>query len=355
MLPYFIVFFSVSLFGFIIDFSKSRIIKVIFSIFALLCFLSLYYYREATIGTDTLNYIPIFQDIFDTTDIVDYSINYNIEVGFSAVVYFLGLFSQDYFFIFTCLTAIIYTNLIFSFYRYKLSFTLLFASFFSIFQIYFYSFNILRQAIALSFLILAVRFLLDNRNRHFFLFCFFAFLFHYSSIFILLFYFIYKFRDTLVRFWYFLVFGTFFLLSILFRLVIENFDKYAAYDEADAITDSGGILLNLFYIGIFFSAIYLKKYISVMRSEFNFFLAVYGFYIALSLFFLTASFLNQGMVRISLYFMWAATFILLILLRNIPNNNVRYIVNCCYYIFLVAFTVFFLSNAGYQILPYRFR
>ena len=355
MLPYFIVFINITIFGLIVDLSKHRVVKFIFSIFILFSFVSLYYYREYSIGADTLNYITIFQNIFEVDNVFDYSIDSNIEIGFSFIVYFLGLFNEDPFFIFAALTTLIYINLIYSIFRYKLSFTLFFSSLFCIFQIYFYSFNLLRQMLAISFLILAVSFLLDNKNKRFFVYSFLAFIFHYSSIFIFLFYYLYKFRYIIVRFWYITVFGAFLSLAILFRLVVGNFDKYSAYNSGDVITDSGGVLLNLFYFSVFFLAVFLKKYISNMRSEFYFFLTVYGFYISLSLYFFTASFLNQGIIRIALYFLWSSVFIILILIKNISDIYARTIVCFLYYIFLLCFTFYFLSNAGYDLMPYRFR
>lgn len=355
MLPYFFVFISVSIFGFLIDFSKSKIIKIFLSALVIFAFLPLYYYRDYGIGTDTLNYIPIFQDIFQAKNIIEYSIDYNIEIGFAFTVYMLSLISQDYFFIFTCLTAVVYINLISSLHKYNLSFALFLPSMFCVFQLYFFSYNIIRQMVAVSFLMLAVSHLLRNNNKKFVIYCFLSFIFHYSSIFIFTFYFIYKFRYVLVRFWYLVVTGIILLLSILFNLVVGGFEKYSAYNVADSITDAGGLLLNSLYIILFLSAIYIRKYISYMRSEFYFFLALYGFYISLSIYFLTAPFLNQGMVRIATYFLWASVFIILIFIKNISNNYLRYIVCCLYYLFLVAFTYYFLSNANYELVPYRLR
>lgn len=355
MVPYFVVFISISIFAFFIDFSKSKFIRLFLYLLILFVFVSLYYFREASIGTDTLNYIYIFQDIISSHNVIEYSFDKNIEIGFSFAVYFLSLLSNNYFFIFAGLTSIVYINLIIAINNFKLNNVLSFASLFCVFQIYFYSFNILRQAIALSFAILAISYLIKNNNKKFLILCFMAFLFHYSSIFVFLFFFIYKFREKIVKYWYISVFGTFFVLGFLFNFLVVNYDKYNAYDVADSITSSGGILINLFYILIFSLSLSLKKKIVYMTTEFYFFLAVFGFYISLTLFYLNSPFLNQAMVRISLYFLWSAVFIILIIFKNIRNSDIRYIVNCCYYMFLFAFTTYFLSNSGYEVAPYRFR
>jgi len=355
MIPYFIVFTIISIFSFIIDSSKSKYVKYFFSVFLFISFISLYYYRDYNIGTDTLNYIPIFQSIFDSNNILDYSLNYDIEVGFSLVVHLFGLFTKDYFHIFLFLTSIIYINLIVSIYRYRLSYTIFFCSLFCVFPIYFYSFNILRQAIAMSFIILAASYLVSNNNKKFFLYCFFAFSFHYPSIIALAFYIVYKFRYKIVEFWYLSIFTMVFSLGVLYRYVVGSFDKYSYYDIADSITSSGGVLINIFYISLLFLGISLKRYVYTMRSELLFFLAVYCFYISLSIFFLTTAFLNQGMVRISFYFLWPSILIILVLIKNISNEYMRYVTFCSYYLFLIFFTAYYLSNAGTEIVPYRFR
>ena len=355
MVPYFFVFISISIFSLFIDFSKSKFIRFFLYLLILFVFISLYYFRQSSIGTDTLNYIPIFQDIIRSHNVVEYSFDKNIEIGFSVAVYFLSLFYNNYFFIFAGLTSIVYINLIVAINNFKLNNVLFFASLFCVFQIYFYSFNILRQAIALSFVILAVSYLLKNNNKKFLILCSMAFLFHYSSIFVFLFFFVYKFREKIAKYWYISVFGSLFVLDFLFNFLITSYDKYNVYDVADDITSSGGIFINLFYILVFSFSVYVKKKIFCMTTEFYFFLALFGFYISLTLFFLTSPFLNQAMVRISLYFSWSSVFIILIIFKNIRNSNMRYIINCCYYIFLFAFTTYFLSNAGYEVVPYRFR
>ena len=355
MIPYFIVFAGISVIGFLIDLSKSRYIKYALCFFLLLIMLCLYYYRDYGIGTDTINYIPIFQDISNSNNIIDYSLSNNVEIGFSFLVYFINLFSQDYFLIFTILTSIIYINLIITVYRYNLSYILFFCSLFCIFQMYFYSFNILRQAIAISFVILATSYLVENKDKKFLILCFFAFIFHYSSVFVILFYFIYLFRVKIVNFWYLVLIVLLFALSFIFSYVIGGFDKYSIYDVDDSITTSGGFFLNLFYIVLFAIALLLKKRIHIMKSEFYFFLAIYTFYISLTLFYFSSPFLNQGMVRVSFYFLWPSIFIILIIIKNISNIRVRYFVSCTYYLFLISFTSYYLSNVGIEVVPYRFR
>lgn len=355
MLPYLFVFLSVSILGLFIDFFKNKHIKFIFLILSLISFVSLYYLRDSSIGTDTSNYIPIFNSIINSQDVLQYSVDYNIEVGFSFFVYFISFFTSNPFFIFLLLTSIIYFNLLFSFSRYNLSYALYFASFFSLFSLYFFSFNILRQCLAISFLFVAITFLLDSRNKMFLLFCFFAFLFHYSSIFIFLFYFIYKFKKYIVAHWYFFIIFTYFSFKFVYAFIFSSFAKYASYDGDDGITKGNGILLTLFYLIVFVFSIFLNRMIKSNKKEYEFFVAIYIFYISLSLFFISSSFLNQGLVRVSLYFMWPVIFILLIILKNIKELQLRFIFNCLFWVFLLIFMVYSLMNAGLEVVPYKFR
>lgn len=355
MIEYIFVFIVVGFLGFLADLSNHALLKKFFLIFLIFAFLPMYYLRDYTIGTDTLNYIPIFESIFYLKYPIEYAIEYNIEIGFVVVVYILGQFTHNYFFIFTILTFLVYFNLIFSFSRYKLSYILYISSFFSTFAIYFYTYNILRQAIALSFALFAVRFLLDKKNNLFLLFCFFAFLFHYSSLIILLYYFLYKYRKIIVGKW-FVFFPCFIIFPFfVFNFLVGVFDKYLAYATSDNISDGSGILLKIFYIFTLFLIIYLRKFIIKNKTEYDFFISVYMVFVSLILFFELSGLFNQGLVRLALYFQWPILFVFLIVLINIQDRNLRYTCNFLFFSFLVFFTTYLLSNYGYEVVPYRMR
>ena len=355
MLPYLVVFFGVSIIGLLIDFLKNQSIKIILLFISFIFFISLYYFRDVYIGTDTLTYIYIFESIAEAGSVWDYSISYDIELGFSFFVYFISIFTTNPFIIFLLLTSVIYFNLLFSFVRYNLSFALYFASFFSLFSLYFFSFNILRQCLAISFLFVAVSYLLQRKNKMFLFFGFMAFLFHYSSILIFSFYLIYKFRKFIIDHWYFFIAITYISFQFIYSFILGSFDKYAGYDSGDDVTKPNGILLTFFYLIIFIFSLIAKNMIKINKKEYEFFVAVYIFYIALTLYYISSTFLNQGLVRISLYFMWPVIFILLILFKNIKDVQLRFFFNFLFWVFLLIFMVYSLINAGFETVPYKFR
>lgn len=355
MLNYILVFVIVCFLGAFADFIKNKIFKRVVLFFLIISFLPLYYLRDYSIGTDTLNYIHIFDAVFNIESPFDYSVDYNIEIGFVYLVYLISIFTTNYSTVFTVFTFLIYFNFVYSFLRYNLNYALYIASFFNIFSVYFYTYNILRQVVALSFVFIAVRFLIEGKNKQYIFFSILAFLFHYSSIVVFLYYFLYKYRDTLINRWYIFLPFFIFIPFLAFKYLLSMFDKYQVYAIADNISSGTGILLKLFYILILFLAIFFRSKITKYLKEYNFFTSIYLVYVSLLIFFELLGVLNQGLVRMALYFQWSAIFILLIILINIKDVKVRYITNFIFFIFLFCFTVYQLSNYGYELVPYRGR
>nr|WP_309575656.1 EpsG family protein [Moraxella osloensis] len=355
MLNYILVFLIVCFLGTVADLIKNKILKSVVLFFLVISFLPLYYLRDYSIGTDTLTYIYIFETIFDTKNPFDYAIDYSIEVGFVYLVYLISIFTTNYFTIFTVFTFLIYFNFVYSFLKYNLNYALYIASFFNIFSVYFYTYNILRQVVALSFVFIAVRYLIEERNKKYIFFSVLAVLFHYSSIVVFLYYFLYRYRDSLISRWYIVLPFFIFIPFLAFKYLLPMFDKYQVYAIADNVSNGTGILLKLFYILILVLAIFFRNKITKHLKEYNFFTSMYLVYVSLLVFFELLGVFNQGLVRMSLYFQYSAIFILLIILINIKDVRIRYIANLILFIFLFFYTIYQLSNYGYEVVPYRGR
>ena len=182
-----------------------------------------------------------------------------------------------------------------------------------------------------------------------------AVLFHYSSIVVFLYYFLYRYRDSLISRWYIVLPFFIFIPFLAFKYLLSKFDKYQVYAVADNISSGTGILLKFFYILILILAIFFRNKITKYLKEYNFFTSMYLVYVSLLVFFELLGVFNQGLVRMSLYFQWSAIFILLIILINIKDVKIRYIANFILFIFLFFYTIYQLSNYGYEIMPYRGR
>jgi hypothetical protein len=196
-------------------------------------------------GTDYFNYVGIFNNIDNSTQ----------EVGWillNKLIHFLGLSSQ---WVFVFSSFLLYFSLCFIIKRKNYCYSMIF---YILLFFYFKSFNIIRQQIAVSFIICAITVLEDKKYIKFVLSMFFAFMFHVSALFILPFLLFknLKFRRRIV-----LITITILGIIILFRFnfliialsISEKLGlKYARYMNSEFFTSktplgSGlGVFANIF-------------------------------------------------------------------------------------------------------------
>lgn len=357
MLPYVLVYITVVIASFFAQAKTIKIFKILASAIIILSLAILYLIRDYTIGTDTLNYIPIFSALDNNHDILSpfyYSILYNFEVGFTYISFILvNLFHEPYL-IFFIYTLLIYSCVWFVIQKSKLNPTLLYASIFSFFSFYLYSFNILRQCIAIALIMLAVHFLLNQRNKKFILLILAASLFHYPAIVCLGFYFIYKFRNLLYRLWFVVIPVVAITAEIAFKFVIDSSEKYKLYAEGDDLTQSLSISVLSFYIFIFLcSILFLRIVKPENRDNFKFYSILFYVYLGIQAFLIIFDGLNQAIARMSLYFLFSSIFIIPYILNGIKNNNLRYVFNILYLLFLSFYFIYVISNKGVEYMPFR--
>ena len=131
------------------------------------------------IGTDYMHYVIIYDYINEFND---------IEIGFRSICFLLNWIGADSFWMFTIIGALIYIPCCFGFPRKMMcSGTIMFVVTF-----YLCSYSLIRQALAVSFILYASSQLLEGRNTRFIVFTMLGSLFHLSALMILPFYFIHQ-------------------------------------------------------------------------------------------------------------------------------------------------------------------
>lgn len=163
MEPYVLIFFTVSLLSFLHYTTSQKLYKNILNIFIVLTISSLYLTRAYTMGTDTYTYVDMFNylaNLRSIPDLLSYSLLYNIEIGFTLISNFLSMIFNSPSFLLFAYAVLIYICWTYVFVKSKLNLVLLFASLFSYFEMYYFSFNILRQCVAISISVVAASFLL---------------------------------------------------------------------------------------------------------------------------------------------------------------------------------------------------
>lgn len=355
MLPYLYVYVATMFFLFFYQAKEFKLFNWFFLSITIFSLSLLYYLRDYSIGLDTYTYVDIIRDVSyidDFNGLIEYSASYNIEFGFILFLCFLGLLGLNASSIFFVSAILIYSNLFLALKNVKINAILYFSAFFSYCAIFFWSFNILRQMVAVSFVIVATTFLLKNFKFKFFLFVLIASTFHYSAIVCLVFYLVYRNIDFIFRFRWLLV-GIVSILSKFILLVISSYyPRYSSYSSGDSASGIG-FLLFAFYVSIFIFSGLLYKRIKDYGSEYKFFVSIFSIYFGLQLAFIINGISTFGTTRILIYFLWPSVFIVGIFMKNI-DKEYRYIFNCLLFLFLTFYFLYALNSTGYDYTPFRF-
>ena len=266
MEPYLIVSLSIVLYSFFLSLGKrsSKVLNIIFYPLIIGNFSILFYLRNFSIGLDTYTYNEIISDVINfngISEIIPYSMKNNLEPGFIFTTYLFG-FVGNVSFIFTFFSILIYFNYCYVLSKIKINPVLYFLSFFSYFGVYLWSLNILRQMIAVSFVVLASYFLTEGKNRKFVFLILIASLFHYSAIFCILFYFIYKYINILYRLRFYIFLIIIFFTKYILSYFVNFYDRYSTYDQINS-NGNIGLFLLFFYIFTFFIGDFFGRKYSV--------------------------------------------------------------------------------------------
>lgn len=357
MLPYILVYITVVIASFFTQVKTPKVFQILASSIIILSLSILYLIRDYTIGTDTLNYIPIFSALDSNHDVFSpfyYSLIYNFEIGFTYLSFFLVNTFHEPYLIFFIYALLIYWCVFYVVQKSNLNYTILYASVFSFFPLYLYSFNILRQCVAIALIMLATHFLLNQRNKKFILFILVAVLFHYPAIICLIFYFFYRYRNLFYKFWFLVVPAVTILASTAFTLLTSSSVKYQSYTSSDEITELLSIPVFSVYLLIYMCSVSLIRFVEIEnRDFFKFYSVVLSVFIGLQLFMFNFDILNQAISRSALYFLSPIIFIIPYILNGIKDKNLRYVFNLLFFSFLSFYFLYVLSNKGVEYMPFR--
>ena len=185
MFPYLIAFF-ISLFA-THNASKYKTRSLLFyihSCFAILPLLIITAYRDATVGTDTENYIHLFENCSSyKADLWSYILlNPTFEIGFLCYNFVIAqkILSVEVYYIITygIILGLIYGS------AFKLKRYISPTIFIFVYLLLFYSdsLNVMRQYIAVSFVVLAIANLFTDKNTKYIFWTIIAFFFHSSAL-----------------------------------------------------------------------------------------------------------------------------------------------------------------------------
>jgi hypothetical protein len=340
MLIYFVLLFVVTLSVYLSQKANSRAVRFLlyFAAFASLVLVS--GLRDSSVGTDAGNYVHIFQSISGLPDVR----NVSGEPGVPLLAWFGKLIYDNYVTLFT-LVAIVVT-LCFLLGIRKLSvdpaisvFVLLASG------AYYFSFNGLRQGIAIAVLFLAIGFIYHRKFWAFLLCVTVASMFHISAVMFLPTYFIVP-RKNDFRY-NAMVFGAV-VVSVLFFSELVGLagrlnPRYLVYGEVGRLSRGLAYAASVVAIGLFF--LYFKRYVQQHRPWYDLLLNVYLLGIVVTVVAVFRTTYVSGVMRMNSYFTTSQILLWPIVFANLEGSRHRG---------LILFTFVLLYLVYYGILLSRF-
>lgn len=345
MLIYYILIFEILILGSFMKVSyNSKWHKVYCSIIGFTLFI-ISALRGISVGGDSWNYARLF-NITITQSYENILLSGTRDIGYVIFVKTIGLFTTNHQWLFVLVAALFAVSISIYIYSYSkdpmLSYLVVLS--FSFFQ---FSMTGLRQTIAMSILLIAIKAALDRKILKFLFIVFIASLFHKSAWFFLIVY-----PMTFIK-----IKMSISLLGILvlattqalrFKLVqlfisISNSDSYSYFSGGGGETMLL-VLSLLFLFGLLFQKSYKKTNESAGFDYMMMFMGV---------FFQILTPVQNIFFRIAMYFTLSLVSYIPRLIKAIPNFEIRTIVNICMYVVLLIQYFFFTINAAY-VTPYMF-
>lgn len=328
---------AVVVFNININIKKKNKIFLIIS-FLILTFVSAF--RGINVGTDTKNYVTIFMRYVHNMP------DPHSEIGFATFNAIIARFTENPQVIIIVSSIIIHLGLMTFIYNNSKNAWLSVYLYITLYY-YFFSFNYVRQFIAMAIILYSWHLLKERRYTIFFILIILGTTFHFTAFIGILLLFVYWGRkSTKIVPW--IIGGSIALLfgiNIFLEYVFQIFPRYSYYDGAYLEKD-GGIMIVVLYISIFISTLILKKKES--SEEYNMLFIIASICAALSI----LGYNYFIFVRPSLYF---NVFSILIIPELIERFGKRDQVLISYVICILGFLymLYYFNFNWHNILPYE--
>ena len=274
--------------------------------------------RNYSVGTDSPGYTRMFRDNFP---ISDYTFSEHVEPGYQLLRYFLLSLTHNYFWLFFTTTLIIVGSYLFTIKRLSTNYTLS-VFFFITLGAYTFSFNGLRQGIAVAIMALAAPYLIQKNFRVFLLIALIASAFHSTALILLPFYFLLHWKIKLPFKATGIFLTTLLISSTVISYLAANNPRYEVYTEE---TKAGGLVVLSFNIFIVI-ALYLVNYLYKIRdNNFHLLLQFYSLGVVFVIPFAILGTNPSGPQRMLNYFSWLIVILLPIALKKV-NNIIIYLI-----------------------------
>lgn len=318
MKAYIVIFIFSMLFTYFAEknFKNNRkILGIIFSVLTIfiVCFFA--GIRSLDIGTDVKGYFIIVYNYFtkENYNIFQVCEATNVEIGFSLLMYISSAFKNVNVCLFVIQLATFLPIYLFA-YKMRDKYSMLYIILIFLLTFYVRSFNLMRQSIAISLIILSISYYMEKKYRKTLILLFLACSFHITAIICIAIYLLYNFcfmKNTLnKRFYILFILLSFIFLTVfyegLLKILPSRFIYYLNSNFAISAFTLLGLLKKL--IWIIFACIYLNRY-KIKNSE-NYHIVLFSALLLLidTIFYFMGIKISSA-ARIGYYFLYTGYFI----------------------------------------------
>lgn len=350
MLIYYILIILILLFGSIFDNNKNEK-KYIFVICLLLSIIA--GLRHYTIGNDTIIYLNSFNEILQGgINAIKIS---RFEIGYNVLVFLFTRMCGSFNLYLFIVSLII--NMSFGYFIYKYSKNKTFSFLlFILCRFYFSEFNVLRQMLSLSVLLLSVKYIEERKFTKYLIFMLIAALFHKSILLVIPIYFLYNYKLDLKKEIkiFVLSFFIFLFLNTILTKITSIFNSYGGYVEQFMNSNKlASILSTIICLCIFlFSSLIGKKKKEKEDKIDNFVHNIALISVIINLLSIKISILDRYAIFFEIFY----TILIPNCIRKINNAKTRLILYIMFFVCFLAYMLiitYFRPNWNY-INPFRF-
>lgn len=306
-------------------------------------------WRADNVGTDTYNYLLGFRSIRDVSPSSMFEI-VRWEYGYVLLNKVSSILSNNEQIILVSTSFLVLSGVMY--FIYINSENIVFSVFLYIsLYLYLFSFNGIRQAIAMSILVMGFHLIMERKFFRYLIVVLMATLFHETAILMLSLYFIYYFKFNMKNV---LVVSFIFVLSFIsIELIISyilSFTRSLSYIDTTAIVERSGILFPLINFSIFVFMLYIKitNHIKDPILDLFLFIAILGFFGSL------LSIKVYKLLRLNYYFMIYYIVSIPYSLKLIRSKRLKLIMSYLVIAISSVYLIARLTSGWHGIIPYYF-
>ena len=332
---------------------KKKYILVTLILFSLIAF------RDISVGTDTENYINIFNSMSENPILIIINNIFNVQIVFSEILFGVYVFLLKLLQIkargFIILSAAISIFIIMKFYyeHSRDDFITIFT--FITIGSYIFFFSAIRQGIAIALVAIAYSYLFKRKIYKYFIIVLLATGFHATAIIMIPIYFIIVYRPKLgdISISILILSSSFILKKILYFILIHSnvSSRLTQYQDSLKVIKTN-YLLVLMYIGILFFYLLKKKIEKIKKIDKNikeiFLLFILGVGI------LIISLENTMISRFAMYLLIGLPILMSYFISNVKNKRMRLILKGYCILIEILFFYYTVPNSVYGIFNYKF-